>query len=227
MTEIPGSAAPWLQDGLVIVAILSIIAGNLLALRQDNLKRLLACSSIAHLGYLLTALAAGGLAATETLLVYVLTYLATTLGIFGIVAMRSSAAHTTDTDLIADYRGLARSQPWLGAIMAVMLLSLAGIPLTAGFIGKLYIFVNGVQAQQWALLAAVIIGSTVGLAYYLRVLVTLFLPVTGASPAAAEPAPRPVMLAILAGLAVVVLWLGTWPQPALEFVRSLSASLPV
>lgn len=225
VSALAGAPTPWLYESLVVVALLSVIGGNLLAMRQDNLKRLLACSSIAHMGYVLTALAAGGVAANETLLVYIVTYLATTLGIFGVLSVRSSAANSTDTDRLSDYRGLGRQQPALGAIMAVMVLSLAGIPLTAGFIGKLFIFINGVGAQEWLLVGAVIVGSLMGLTYYLKVLVGLYLPVP-AEQTTEFTEVKPYLLILLGAVAFLVVWLGTYPQPILELAHALSPTLP-
>ena len=117
-----------------LIAAASMIAGNLLALLQDNVKRLLAYSSIAHMGYILTAYLAGGALAVRAVTFYLIAYFVTTLGAFGTVAVLSGPQR--EADHLDDYRGLFQRRPWLAGVFTAMLLSLAGIPLTAGFIGK-------------------------------------------------------------------------------------------
>ncbi|HEX5642833.1 MAG TPA: NADH-quinone oxidoreductase subunit N, partial [Thermoleophilia bacterium] len=126
---------------LTAVAIASMVAGNLLALRQDNVKRILAYSSIAHLGYLLVAFLASGERAGVAVGFYLVAYFATTLAAFGVVTVLSP--EDRDADRIDDYRGLGARRPWLAAIFAVALFSLAGMPLTMGFIGKFVIVAAG------------------------------------------------------------------------------------
>lgn len=164
-----------LLDVLSVIAVISILVGNLLALLQDNLKRLLAYSSIAHFGYLLVAFIASGKLATEAVGVYLVTYVTTTLAAFGVVTLMSSPYKNHDADTLWDYRGLFWRRPNLSAILTIAFLSLAGIPLTAGFIGKFYAIAAGVEKRLWVLLAAVVIGSAIGLFYYLRAMVQLFL----------------------------------------------------
>ncbi len=164
-----------LLDVLSAVAIVSIVVGNLLALLQDNIKRLLAYSSIAHFGYLLVAFIAAGPLAHVAVGIYLMTYIVTTLAAFGVVTLMSSPYKTHDADMLWDYRGLFWRRPYLTAIFTVAMLSLAGIPLTAGFIGKFYAIAAGVEKRLWLLLGAVVFGSAVGLFYYLRAMVQLFL----------------------------------------------------
>lgn len=168
-----------LVDLLAAIALVSILVGNVLALVQSNIKRLLAYSSIAHLGYLLVALIAGGPGRTdfavEAIGVYLITYSVTTLGAFGVVALMSSPRGERDADNLYDYRGLFWRRPLLVAILVPMMLSLAGIPITAGFIGKFYVIAAGLDAKLWVLLGAVVLGSAIGLYYYLRVVVTMFM----------------------------------------------------
>ena len=157
------------------VAVLSMVVGNLLALLQQNVKRILAYSSIAHLGYLLIALlvvssAANPALGTETALVYLAAYFAMTLGAFAVVTAASSVEAGRDADSIADFEGLFWRRPVLAASFAVMLLSLAGIPMTLGFIAKFYLFAAGVEGTLWVLLWALIVGSGIGLFYYLRII---------------------------------------------------------
>ena len=162
---------------LAIIAFASIIFGNLMALSQTNIKRLLGYSSISHLGYLLVALIAlqTGEMSMEAVGVYLAGYLFSSLGAFGVVSLMSSPYRGPDADSLFSYRGLFWHRPILAAVMTVMMLSLAGIPMTLGFIGKFYVLAVGVQAHLWWLVGAVVVGSAIGLYYYLRVAVSLYL----------------------------------------------------
>ncbi|EIQ89069.1 NADH-quinone oxidoreductase subunit N, partial [Yersinia pestis PY-03] len=164
---------------LSIIAVASILFGNLMAISQTNIKRLLGYSSIAHLGYLLIALVAvqtHELALPlETIGVYLAGYLFSSLGAFGVVSLMSSPYKGPDAESLFSYRGLFWHKPILSAVMTVMMLSLAGIPMTLGFIGKFFVVAMGVSANLWWLTGAVVLGSAIGLYYYLRVTVSLFL----------------------------------------------------
>ncbi|MFN2225111.1 MAG: NADH-quinone oxidoreductase subunit N, partial [Anaerolineae bacterium] len=140
--------------GLAAVAVASMFGGNLLGLLQDNLKRLLAYSSIAHLGYLLVAFLSGGELAATAVSFYLVAYLVTTLGAFGVVTVLSPAGR--DADRVDDYRGLFWRRPWPAALLAACLFSLAGMPLTAGFVGKFYLVAAGVGADRWLLALALV-----------------------------------------------------------------------
>lgn len=219
---------PGLLLALQAVAILSIAAGNLLALLQDNLKRILAYSSIAHLGYLLVAVVAGGPFGAEAAGYYLLAYFVMTLGAFGVIAALSAPGQERDRDRIENYRGLFWSRPLLAGILIFNLLSLAGIPLTVGFIGKFYLFASGVAAAYWALVAALVVGSIVGLFYYLRVVVALFArPEAEASlPAMNGHGAAWASALTLSGLALALVWLGVYPQPAMELARGAQVASP-
>ena len=119
---------------LSIIAVASVFAGNLLALLQNNVKRILAYSSIAHMSYLLVAFPIGGSLGGGAAAFYLVAYFVMTLGAFGVVTLLSERRR--DADLLDDYRGLFWRRPALALVFPVMLLSLAGIPLTAGFLGK-------------------------------------------------------------------------------------------
>ncbi len=160
---------------LTIIAVLSVIIGNLLAVRQSNLKRLLGYSSIAHLGYILIAIVAAGMSSLPTINIYIVAYVLTTIGAFGAVALMSSPYDGDEAESLADYRGLFWRRPVLTAVLTVMMLSLAGIPLTAGFIAKFFVILSAVTGAAWVLLGVVILGSAIGLYYYLRVLVVLYM----------------------------------------------------
>jgi len=210
------------------IARLSMLVGNLRALMQRNVKRLLAYSSIAHLGYLLVAFLASGPRGTAAATFYLVAYFVTTLGAFGIVAILSGRR---DADRWEDYAGLADGHPWLAGALAGMLLSLAGIPLTAGFIGKLYVLQAAVGTDLWLLVIVLIVASTIGLYYYLRLMTTMNQfssePVQAPSPLVAlrvrsySPAGAVVLLA----LAAVLLWLGIYPAPLIRLIHSAVAGL--
>ena len=208
---------------LSIVAIASMIAGNLLALRQDNVKRILAYSSIAHLGYFLVAFLAGGPLGSKAATFYLAAYFVTILGAFGVVSMVST--ETRDADLIEDYRGLFWRRPVVGGVLSAMLLSLAGIPLTAGFVGKFYVVAAGAASAAWALVMTLAITSAIGLFYYLRVLVALYEPAgSGGVEAASRGSTRAPAVLALACLTVLLFWLGAYPSAVLERIdRAMAA----
>jgi NADH-quinone oxidoreductase subunit N len=212
-----------LTEVLTVIAIVSIIVGNLLALVQNNIKRLLGYSSIAHFGYLLvaTVAGAGGMVAVG---IYLVTYMVTTLAAFGVVTLMSSPYQGKDADALHEYRGLFWRRPFLTAVLTVSMLSLAGIPMTAGFIGKFFIALIGVGGDLWWLLGALVIGSAIGLYYYLRVVITLFLPSAGMR---RYDAPRDwgrrfggVMVL---GLAALTLLVGLYPTPLVELISHAQA----
>lgn len=166
---------------LAIIIILSVLFGNFLALRQDNLKRMLAYSSIAHMGYVLIAPLAVNAGATGIASMYMAVYALTSIGAFGVIALMSSPyrerGHTSisgEADDLRFYQGLFWRRPVLTAVLTVMLLSLAGIPLTAGFITKFTLFFAAVQGVKFWAAIAIVVGSAIGLYYYLRVLVNLY-----------------------------------------------------
>lgn len=216
-----------LVDVLVALAMASMLVGNVLALVQSNVKRMLAYSSIAHFGYCLVALVAGGPLAVEAVGVYLLTYVVTTLGAFGVVTLMSSPIGDSDADEIDDYKGLFWRRPFLSSIMTVAMLSLAGIPLTAGFIGKFYIVAAGVDARLWLLLAFVVVGSAIGLYYYLRLMITMYLfDATklrfDAQINWAQQAGGYMVLVLM----LLMLVLGMFPQPFIELIQR-AALLPL
>ncbi|MFN3766742.1 MAG: NADH-quinone oxidoreductase subunit NuoN [Ectopseudomonas guguanensis] len=216
----PAMSGGWLNELLTLIAIASILFGNLLALLQNNLKRLLGYSSIAHFGYLLVALVASKGLAVEAVGVYLATYVLTSLGAFGVITLMSTPYSGRDADALYEYRGLFWRRPYLTAVLTVMMLSLAGIPLTAGFIGKFYVIAAGVEAQLWWLLGAMVLGSAIGVFYYLRVMVTLFMrePNLRRHDAPFDWGQRAggIMLLVVALLAFII---GVYPQPLLELVQ--------
>jgi NADH-quinone oxidoreductase subunit N len=206
------------------VAIGSMFWGNWSALLQENIKRLLAYSSIAHMGYLLVALLASGGWAVEAVGYYLVAYIPTTLGAFGVVQALSRPGH--DADSLEQYRGLLWSNPALAIIFTIMMLSLAGIPLTAGFLAKFYVVTAGLSAQLWLLLFFFIVNSVIGLFYYLRV-IRIVLAESPAEPFIAFP-PRILSwgtVFTLAGLTVFVLWFGIYPDPIMQTLRHVCEQL--
>lgn len=163
---------------LIAVACISMLVGNLLALKQNNIKRMLGYSSIAHFGYLLLLVLVGGQNfGIEGFAVYLAIYVVTSMAAFGVVTLMSQADGKRDADTLGDYRGLFWRRPYLASIFTLALFSLAGIPLTAGFIGKFYVVTAAVGAGFWGWLALafVVIGSSIGIFFYLRTIISLFL----------------------------------------------------
>src|SRR5487761_395611 len=214
-----------------IIAIASMIAGNFLAMMQNNVKRLLAYSSIAHMGYVLVAFEAAGALAARAVTFYLVAYFITTLGAFGVITMMSGGQR--DADSIEDYRGLFWRRPALAAVFTAMLLSLAGIPLTAGFIAKYYIIFAGASSAMW-LLVFVLIGSSIfGLFYYLRVIVAMYLGLTHGHDEAEAHAPASSLipaLSLTGGIALVMvtillIWIGVYPTAVLHWVQAATAGI--
>jgi NADH-quinone oxidoreductase subunit N len=216
-----------LMTGLSVIAVVSILGGNLLALLQTNVKRLLAYSSIAHMGYLLVAFIAGKHLApallAESLSFYLAAYFISTLGAFGVISALSTPSR--EAAELSVYRGLFWRRPWLAASFTLMLLSLAGIPLTAGFIGKFYIFLAGADAQLWGLLSAVIIGSGLGLYYYLRIIAAMSLDDASGTNKESEPTRQWLSSAALALLTLLLVWFGIYPGRLIDFILSVSSTL--
>ena len=207
-----------------VVAIASILVGNLLALLQHNVKRILAYSSIAHLGYLLVALLAGGAWAVEAVTYYLVAYFVMTLGAFGIITVLSASSREAEIEALDDYRGLIWRRPWLGGIFTTMLLSLAGIPLTMGFFGKFYAIAAGVGASMWPAVMTLVVGSVIGLFYYLRIIVVMCSSAAEGGVAYVGVVPR-AGGAALATLTVVLIWLGVYPTPLVHLIQITAAQV--
>lgn len=216
----PVAAGGWLNTLLIVIAIASILIGNLLALTQVNLKRLLAYSSIAQLGYVLVALIAHEDLSIEAIGVFMTTYILSTLGAFGVISLMSAPYQARDADLLSDYHGLFWRRPYLTAVLTMMLLSLAGVPLTAGFIGKFFIISAGAESSLWWLLSVVVIGSAIAVFYYLRVIVALYIqqeePTTHDAPT--DWAQRAGGI-VLMGIALTTSLLGIYPQPLISLLH--------
>jgi NADH-quinone oxidoreductase subunit N len=214
-----------------IVAYASMLAGNLLALFQQNLKRLLGYSSIAQLGYLTVALVASGTAGRVAVAFYLSVYSLALLAAFGVVAILSQG--DGEPESISQYRGLGHRRPLLALVLTASMLSLAGMPLTAGFIGKFFIFRAGAEVSLWGLLIVFALTSAMSLYYYLRVVITMYRVDVQPYAAALARSPeanstrRPDLLgsaavALLGSLTVV---LGVYPAPLFRLIEHVVAAL--
>lgn len=178
MLMVPDGFSGDLIPMLSWMAIASMLLGNWLALQQDNLKRLMAYSAIAHMGYVLVAaIVAMDLdhqLVLEAAGYYLLAYLIASILIFSVLANLSRLDADKDVDQVGQIRGLFWQHPWMAVILTLAFLSLAGMPVTVGFIGKFYLLTLAVKLPAWGLVSAMLIGSAVGLYYYLRVIFVLF-----------------------------------------------------
>jgi NADH-quinone oxidoreductase subunit N len=215
-------ASHW-QPLVAALAIVTMLVGNLAALAQTSLKRLLAYSSIAHAGYLMTALVARPALASEAILFYLVAYAAVNLGAFGVIA--SLARDGREPATVADLAGLAERRPALAAALTVFLVSLTGIPVTAGFVGKFNLFAAAISAGTVGIVLAIVgmLTSVVSAYYYLRVVVAMYMePPLGEDNFAAVPATAVLALVLSAG---ITLLFGLWPTPVLTLARLASRGL--
>ena len=214
---IRGSHSETLIVIISVISIISMFAGNLLALNQTNFKRLLAYSSIAHLGYLMITLLTGTELGTQAAVFYMISYMITTVGAFGIISLLSvcdSEAENTE-----DLRGLFWKNPWIAIVLSLTLLSLAGIPLTAGFIAKFYLVLAGIRSGLWILVMSLIINSVISIYYYLRIIKIMF---------TESESPGHVRLSftgnlVLAIVVIGILLLGIIPSFLSEIINRFSA----
>jgi len=217
------------RDLVVWLAVLTMLVGNLLAIPQRSVKRMLAYSSIAHAGYLLVAVAsmAGSgprASATEGLLFYLASYAATVIGAFAVVAIieRRLLAGGTGDDL-SSWAGLSDRHPGLAAAMSLFMISLAGIPPTAGFMAKLTVFRSAIEAGLAPLAIFGVLTSVAGLYYYLRVVVYVYMYPAGKTEG--PPMGRIVSAGVaIAGCALLVLWLGIQPGSFAALTQSAAAT---
>jgi NADH-quinone oxidoreductase subunit N len=201
-----------------IVAVLSMCAGNFLALRQTNVKRILAYSSIAHFGYILVAFLAASSMAIEAVAFYLVAYTVTMLVAFGIVTILSR--RDEDAEDLEDYRGLFWRRPAIASAFTAALLSLAGIPATMGFVGKFYILATGANARAWPLIVILVATSVAGLFCYLRIVVVLYAdPSEHAAPAPAVSRSATLVVAVLA---LLLIWFGIYPTPLLNLIHTFT-----
>jgi NADH-quinone oxidoreductase subunit N len=160
------------QQILVFVSIASMVLGAFAAIGQNNIKRLLAYSSIGHMGFALVGLASGSQEGVRGVIIYMMIYLISTIGVFAcVIAMRRKGQYVED---ISDLSGLARNNRALAFVLSMLMFSLAGIPPLAGFFGKYFVFLAAVQAHLYALAIIGVVASVVGAYYYLRIVKIIY-----------------------------------------------------
>jgi NADH-quinone oxidoreductase subunit N len=167
--------APEWQALLAFVAVTSMVVGNLMAIRQTSLKRLLAYSGVAQAGYILIGVIAGGPSGLSAVLYYLVVYMFMNFGAFAVITLL--ARRDGDADSFADLEGLAGRNPVLAVAMTIFMLSLAGFPPSVGFFGKLFLFTAGVSAGYTWLVVIAVLMSVVSVYYYVRVLIPIWTPV--------------------------------------------------
>jgi NADH-quinone oxidoreductase subunit N len=208
---------------LAILSVASMTLGNVAAILQDNIKRMLAYSSIAHAGYVLLGLIAMGLGSTleerewglQAVILYLLVYTFTNLGAFALITMLRREQVVGDR--VSDFAGLARRAPLSAFAMLVFMLSLAGIPATAGFVGKWYLFGAVIRSHVAWLAVVAVLNSAISLYYYVRVVAMMYIQ-SPEDPSAITPSPGQ-RLAIAACIAFTLVF-GVYPQPILAFARN-------
>jgi NADH-quinone oxidoreductase subunit N len=219
MANLGALSTEWTQV-LWILAVLTMTAGNVIALVQTNIKRMLAYSAIAHAGYVIVGMAAGDQGAGGAILYYLLAYAFTNLGAFAVVVALDRGAESHDE--IADYRGLARDHPGLAAAMALCMLSLTGVPPLAGFVAKFYIFAAALNAGLVWLVLIAVLNSAVSAYYYVAVIVAMYMQEGGV--AVEQMSRRPgLLISVAVGVAGVIV-LGVYPQPYMGAAVSAFAS---
>ena len=218
-----GQSAFWL---LWISAALTMTVGNFAALRQTNVKRMLAYSAIAHAGYVLVGIAAGMASgdseATSSVLFYLAAYAFMNVGAFLLVA--HLAGTNEQRTEISDFTGLGRACPGVAAVLTVFMLSLSGIPATAGFFAKFYVFRASIHAGLIGLTIIAVLNSVVSVYYYLGLVVTMYMR-EGKTEATAPQLPLPLYAALAASL-FAVFYLGLYPNHFLTLAISSAKPLP-
>ena len=201
-------SADW-SPVLWVMAALTMTVGNIVALVQTNIKRMLAYSAIAHAGYLLVAMAAVVPQAGAAMLYYLVGYVVANLGAFGVVTALERRAEPHD--LIADFRGLAQRQPALAAAMAIFLLSFTGVPPLVGFIGKFYIFSAALQGGLVWLVVIAVLNAVMAAYYYVYIIVVMYMQEGGI--AVRSMSLRPGLVATIAIALIATILIGIYPAP--------------
>jgi len=220
LSSVRAVQADW-TSVLWTLAALTMTVGNVVAIAQSNLKRMLAYSSIAHVGYMLVGLAAGGAAGTAAVLFYLLAYTFTTAGTFGVITLCARAGEEAVD--VRDYAGLGRRHPVLAFVLALFLLSLVGVPPLAGFVGKFYLFGAAVRAGFVWLAVLGVLNSAVAAYYYLRVIVTMYMQEPDEQSASVAPSFAGGLALTIAVIGVVLL--GLMPAPFVDLAQVAVAPL--
>jgi NADH-quinone oxidoreductase subunit N len=211
----PALQADW-QGVVAVVSAATMIWGNVAALTQENVKRMLAYSSIAHAGYLLMGVLAVSEIGLWSVLFYLLTYTFITMGTFATVILLERKEYAGET--CADYAGLAKRSRFLAAMMLVFLLALTGIPPTGGFFGKVYLFAAAVKAG-WTWVAVIgVLTSAISLYYYFRIVVYMYL--KESTQDTPVPLRAPALVGAIAFCAIATLVLGLYPEPFIQIAKA-------
>jgi len=212
-------AAAW-YNIIFLLSVLTMITGNLFALRQSNFKRLLAFSSIAQAGFILVGISSGSQAGMASVIYFILVYVFSNLGAFGVVAVVTALTGKEDT---ASYKGFYKANPFLAWVMAISLFSLAGIPPAAGFFGKFFLLIAGAGKGNYVLIVVAALNMIISLYYYLKIVKIMFIDRSDYEPVAKLPLhiyPRMALLICMAGVLVLGMVSGVY-----EYIYSLSLSL--
>jgi NADH-quinone oxidoreductase subunit N len=229
VTAFPEQSEIW-TIAVAVLAIASLAIGNLAAIAQSDVKRMLAYSSVSHAGFLLIAVAANSEEGATALLYYFVPYAAATVGAFAVVAAREREQRRPVT--LGSLEGLGWERPFLGVGMWVFVLSMAGFPLTGGFLGKLFVFSAIYEAGWWWLVVIGVLATALSLAYYLSIVRALFMrqgdePLPTGVVAAGGSPPRDLLLdATVAAAMVVTIGSFFFVQPLVDVARDAAASLP-
>jgi NADH-quinone oxidoreductase subunit N len=222
MIALPTIAPSW-TDVMIGLCILTMTVGNVIAILQSNLKRMLAYSSIAHAGYVMLGVIAGGTAGAAAVLYYLVVYSLMNLGAFGIVSLMGKGAD--ERVRVQDLAGAGFRHPWLGVAMTVFMLGLAGIPPTAGFVGKLYLFQAALSEGHTLLVVVAVLNSVAAVYYYLRPVVVMYMTQPEGEPLEVSSAfPATIAIALLV---VATFWFGTAAAPLTgAAAQSVLAAIP-
>jgi NADH-quinone oxidoreductase subunit N len=229
VTAFPEQSEVW-SIAVAVLAIASLAIGNLAAIAQSDVKRMLAYSSVSHAGFLLIAVAANSEEGATAMLFYLVPYAAATVGAFAVVAAREREQGRAVT--VSSLEGLGWERPFLGVAMWVFVLSMAGFPLTGGFLGKLFVFSAIYDAGWWWLVVIGVLATALSLAYYLNIVRALFMRQGDALPegvVAAGGSPRRDLLLDAAVGAAVFVTIGSFffVQPLVDLARDAAAALPL
>jgi len=218
LTAFPGIVTQW-QQILVFVAIASMALGSFAAIGQTNIKRLMAYSSIGHMGFALVGLAAGTVEGAQGVLVYIAIYVAMTLGTFSIILAMKRNGRAVEQ--ISDFAGLSRTNPLLAFVFAMFLFSLAGVPPLAGFFGKWYVFVAAIKANLFTLAVIGVLTSVVGAFYYLSIVKVMYFD----QPLAKLDPMRVELRAVLAVAGIFNIFFFAYPAPLVSMASAAAKSL--
>jgi NADH-quinone oxidoreductase subunit N len=215
----PAALDQWRQI-IIFVSILSMVLGAFAAIGQNNIKRLMAYSSIANMGYVLVGLAAGTAEGVQGVLIYLAIYLVTNIGVFACILAMRRGQHMVET--ISDLSGLAQTQPGYAFVFAMLMFSLAGIPPLAGFFAKFYVFLAAIEAGLYPLAVIGVVASVVGAYYYVRIVKIIYFD----EPAPAfERAMGPSLAGIIAGSGVFTVLFLLGAAPLITAAGAAAASL--